>query len=179
MGQILKPKLPSDEALVARVKEGDETALNTLYERYMEKVYFRIGGQVPRQDVEDVTQEVFLALVRSLTTFRAACSFSTWVNSLINKKVADYYRRKYSRKEVNWGYGEQGQRHHQPAREKEVMVKEILHRLPKHYREVILERLAEGMSFKEVADSMDYSLEAAKSLYRRALDAFRKEWGEI
>lgn len=179
MGQMLKPRLPSDEALVARVKEGDETALESLYERYLEKVYFRIGGQVPRQDVEDVTQEVFLALVRSLTTFRAACSFSTWVNSLINKKVADYYRRKYSRKEVSEEYSEQGQASRHEPRERDVMVKEILHRLPRHYREVIRERLAEGMSFKEIAESMDYSLEAVKSLYRRALDAFRKEWSKI
>jgi len=179
MRQMLKPRLPTDEALVARVKEGDEAALGTLYERYLDKVYFRIGGQVPRQDIEDVTQEVFLALVRSLATFRAACSFSTWVNSLINKKVADYYRRKYSRKEVNEDYSQPGSNIRYEARDKEVMVKEIMHRLPNHYREIIRERLAEGMSFKEIAESMDYSLEAAKSLYRRALDAFKKEWSKI
>lgn len=168
----------SDEALIVSLKEGDLAAFESLYDRYLDRVYRRVRAHVPREDVEDVTQEVFLAVVRSLATFRAASSFSTWVHSIINKKVADYYRRRHQVEMDNPAEGPQ-ERPSGQAREREVMVKEILWRLPEHYRQIIISHLAEGISLQEIAHQEGSSLEGAKSLYRRALGAFKREWEKV
>lgn len=173
-----KSETATDEALVARFKEGDANAFEALYDRYLNKVYSRVRAQIPFSEVEDVTQEVFIAVLRSLPAFRATCAFSTWVIAIVNKKVADYYRRKYHRHEEGLE-GHEGGLLSIESKEGEVVVKGALHKLHSRYQEVLVQRLAEGLSFQEIAQLNGSSLEAAKSMYRRALEAFKKEWEKI
>jgi RNA polymerase sigma-70 factor (ECF subfamily) len=58
-------------------------------------------------------------------------------------------------------------------------VRQALLRLPERYREVLLLRFAEGLPFQEVAQVLELSLEATKSLYRRAVAAAHKELGGL
>jgi DNA-directed RNA polymerase specialized sigma24 family protein len=51
--------------------------------------------------------------------------------------------------------------------------------LPDHYQEILLLRFAEGLKFREIARTMGQSLEATKSLYRRAMDALRDIVGDL
>jgi RNA polymerase sigma-70 factor (ECF subfamily) len=53
-----------------------------------------------------------------------------------------------------------------------------LNEVPEHYREVVLLRFAEGLSFKEIAGVQGASLEATKSLFRRAIAALKTQFGE-
>lgn len=178
MKVIPKTEAVTDEALVARFKGGDVNAFEALYDRYLHKVYARVRAQIPSSDVEDVTQEVFISVLRSLPAFRAISAFSTWVIAIANKKVADFYRRKYLRP-VESLEEHQGWQPAVEAKEGETMVKEVLHKLHDRYREILIERLAEGRSFQEIAQLNGSSLEAAKSMYRRALETFKKEWEKV
>ena len=54
-----------------------------------------------------------------------------------------------------------------------------LQRLPEHYQEVLFLRFAEGLPFEQIAGTLDISLEAAKSLYRRAIAAVAEEMQEV
>ena len=52
-------------------------------------------------------------------------------------------------------------------------------RLPEHYQEIILQRFADSLSFPEIAVERGQSLEAVKSLFRRAMSALREQMGEV
>jgi RNA polymerase sigma-70 factor (ECF subfamily) len=170
---------PSDETLVDQVQNGEWGAFEVLYQRYLPRVYNRLRALIPPDDMEDLTQEVFLAAVRSLSSFERDSAFSTWLHAIINHKVSDYYRRTEKRKDKERLFYDQEVRLTSsspwPRAEDRALVRQILLRLPEQYREVLLLRFAEGLPFKEIAQDMDLSLEATKSLYRRAITAARKE----
>lgn len=174
----------TDEQLVKRAQAGDKEAFLTLYNRYLDKVYNRVKSRIPANDVDDVTQEIFMAIVRSIKRFRHQSKFNTWVYTIANRQIADYYRRRnragrdqdpISLEIVT--YNEPSYEHEQL--DEQAALKRALNVIPEHYRQIVMYRFAEGLSFQEIADEMDKSLEAVKSLYRRAIQAIRDEVGEV
>jgi len=170
---------PGDETLVDQVQNGKWEAFEVLYQRYLPRIYNRLRALTPLEDVEDLTQEVFLAVVRSLSSFERDSAFSTWLYAIINHKVSDYYRRRGKREDMERSFDNHEarwlSRDPWPRSEDRTLVRQILLRLTERHREVLLLRFAEGLPFKEVAQAMDLSLEATKSLYRRAIAAAHKE----
>jgi RNA polymerase sigma-70 factor (ECF subfamily) len=169
---------PSDEMLLHQAQAGDWEAFGTLCERYLPRVYNRLRAVIPHQDVEDLTQEVFVAVVRSLRSFRSDSAFSTWLYGITKHKVSDYHRRKRKHGDTERSMLEEPwspARDPSPTVHNTLLVRQILLSLPERYREVLLLRLAEGRSFREVAQLLNLSLEATKSLYRRAIAAAHKK----
>jgi RNA polymerase sigma-70 factor (ECF subfamily) len=168
----------SDEYLIQQFIQGNELAFNTLYHRYVKVVYNRVRYVTPETDVEDVTQEVFIAVLHSLPSFRGEAKFSTWLRTLTDNKVAENYRKRYRKKEtmqVDLEYAEQSSDHSNVSfLEDLITIQHALNSLPKQYREVILLRFAEGMPFNEIADCLNKNLEATKSLHRRAIAALKE-----
>ena len=172
----------SDEYLIQQFVQGNELAFDTLYHRYVKAVYNRVRYVTPEIDVEDVTQEVFIAVLHSLPSFRGEAKFSTWLRTLTNNKVAEYYRKR-SRKievvQVDLEYAEQSSDHNNASSlEDLITLQRALNELPGQYREVILLRFAEGMQFNEIADCLNKNLEATKSLHRRAISALKESLEE-
>lgn len=161
-----------DEELARMTQTGDRAAFEILCDRYLHRVYGRLCALLPSEAVEDVTQEVFLAALRSIGRYRGDALFHVWLAALIRHKVADYYR------------------HHEPETvllddatedryatdiEERALVRIALNRLPTHYQEILLMRFAEGLPFEQIARLLNLSLEATKSRYRRAVAAIAQE----
>ncbi|MEW6717241.1 MAG: sigma-70 family RNA polymerase sigma factor [Chloroflexota bacterium] len=181
-----RPVTASDETLVHQAKNGSLEAFRQLYGRYFPIIYNRVQYTVPDEDVEDITQEVFIAVIQSLRKFRGEAAFSTWIRSLTKHKIADYYRRKGRRNvsiydninEVNASdLKSKGQRIFSEVNrfEERILLRQALKKIPEHYREILLLRFAEGLRFHEISDLQGHSLEATKSLFRRAVALLRKE----
>lgn len=179
---------PSDQELILLIQQGKVDAFNILYERYLPVVYGRVRYTIPEEDIEDVTQEVFIAVMRSLKTFRGDSRFSTWLRTLTNRQIADYYRRrKPSESSLDPGEtglidsGNPGTRHHSISSganlEERLMLRQALRQLPENHQEVIFLRFAEGLQFNEIAALQGQSLEAVKSLFRRAIAGLQKQIG--
>ena len=169
----------SDEHLIQQFVQGDLLAFDSLYHRHVKAVYNRVRYVVPEMDVEDVTQEIFLAALCSLPTFRGEAQFTTWLRTLTNHKVAEYYRRRARKKETMQvdliQAEERSDQSNTSSLEDQLALQIILYNLPNHYREVILLRFAEGMPFNEIANQLKKDLEATKSLFRRAICAVREK----
>jgi len=167
----------SDEHLIQQFVQGDLLAFDSLYNRHVKAVYNRVRYVIPATDVEDVTQDVFLAALCSLPTFRGEAQFTTWLRTLTNHKVAEYYRRRSRKKEsmqVDMIYAEgRSDQSNGVSLEDLIALQNGLNNLPKQYREVILLRFAEGMPFNEIANQLKQNPEATKSLFRRAISALR------
>jgi RNA polymerase sigma-70 factor, ECF subfamily len=174
--------VPSDEELANSTQMGKQDAFALLYERYFPTVYARVRFKVPEGDVEDVTQEVFIAVLKSLNSFRGQSKFSTWIWTVTNRKIADYYRsRKISPSEQD-DYEEQIDHslpnqarmaeHHQDDL---TTIQRVLCELPKNYQDILLMRLVDDMPFNEIARQNGQSLAATKSLFRRSVAALAKK----
>ncbi len=86
---------PSDGDLVARCCAGDHAAWRALYERHFSAVFRFVSALgVPRDDREDAAQEVFVAVYRSLPSFRGEAQLSTWIYRIAARHAQRLSRRR-------------------------------------------------------------------------------------
>src|SRR5215510_3286644 len=92
---LIERALDQDSTLVARCLRGDETAWEDLVRLHTRRVYglcFRFTGS--SQEAQDLTQEVFLRVFRTVRTFKSAeGSFATWLSRVTRNLLIDHYRR--------------------------------------------------------------------------------------
>lgn len=185
-------KIINDDELIRSAQQGKPEAFTALYERHVPTVYRRVRFIIPEQDVEDVIQEIFIAVMRSLKSFRYESQFSTWLRTLVNRQVADYYRRNATqRKLVDLGEHQEDDESDQPGKlsihlishptdlDDAVTLRFALADLSESYREIILLRFADGLQFNEIAALTGKSLDATKSLFRRAVADLKKQVEQI
>jgi RNA polymerase sigma factor (sigma-70 family) len=158
-----------DEELILRIKEGDARSFDTLVRTYFPKTYRKVLTLVPVEDAEDVTQDIFLNLVRSIDNFEGKSAFATWFNRIIANRVADYYRKAFRQKDRF--ISEEEIIKHEPSEEanSNMEMEDLLMNLPERYREVILMKLYYNLSFAEIASALGVTYEAARSRYRRGI----------
>ena len=90
----------TEALLIADLCEGDETALAPLIEKYKRMVY-RLAMQITKNhaDAEDVMQETFLKVYRSIRTFRKDAAFETWVYRITVNEALNFVKRRERRQE--------------------------------------------------------------------------------
>lgn len=162
-----------DKHLIEKIQSGNKDAFLELYNRYINKVYRRVKSRIPVSDVEDVTQEIFIAVARSIHKFEKRSKFNTWLYTIVNRHIADYYRKANRTSDTDAVDIEAETLSPQlsvtHAVDEKIIMQQALIQLPENYQEIILMRFADGLTFAEIAHRRGQSLEAAKSLYRRAI----------
>ena len=170
-----------DSSLVQLAVNGNQEAFNHLYERYFTQVYNRVSYLIPTEDIDDVTQEVLIAMLQSLKSFRGDAKFGTWLRVITNRHIANYYRK--NKNSLNDGpldaesYQLSSPQNIAESGLNRIYIQTGLAKIPEHYREILLLRFAEGLKFQEIAEVQEKSLDATKSLFRRAITALRDQLG--
>lgn len=168
----------ADEFLVAQAQAGNREAFLALYQRYITIVYRRLRSRIPPADVEDLAQDIFMGLIHSLGQFKGKARFSTWLYTIVSRRIADYYRSRQRKSDGMLSLDDTNAPQiasSDELPEDAVLLQKALGTLPEHYREVLLLRFADDLPFAEIATLKNQSLEAIKSLYRRALQALKQE----
>jgi RNA polymerase sigma-70 factor (ECF subfamily) len=172
----------SDEELARMAQKGKQDAFVLLYERYFPNVLARVRFKVPENDAEDVTQEIFIAVLKSLGSFKGQAKFSTWLWTITNRKIVDYYRSRKDKLVEQDDYEEAVTRnlHNQSSsveddRDDLVSIQHALGALPQNYQDILMMRFVDEMPFNEIALRNGQSLEATKSLFRRSVSALSKK----
>jgi RNA polymerase sigma-70 factor (ECF subfamily) len=174
-----------EEVLARQAQQGDRDAFLELYQLYFNKVHNRVKSRVPVQHAEDVTQEIFIAVARSLNHFEQRSKFSTWLYTIVNRQIAEFYRRRQNfteRQSVSLDSVElflEASDGETDQMDECALIQQVLHELPEHYQEIILLRFADGLTFIEIAEQRGQSLEAVKSLYRRAIQSLRSQMDRV
>jgi RNA polymerase sigma-70 factor, ECF subfamily len=167
----VQPTFNEDE-IIKSARAGKLESFSLLYELYLPVVYKRVRYTVPPEDVEDLTQEIFITVIRSIHGFRGESKFGTWLRTLTNRQIADYYRRRH---EPEVGLIDEHKAPENLATSDEMIIlRQAIVRLPEKYREIIYLRFVEEKPFSEIATQTGRSLEAVKSLFRRAVIALDK-----
>ncbi len=184
----------SDNQLVDLfVLDSDELAFNEIFNRYYEKIKrFALKKLADVDEAEDIVQEVFITLIRSLSSFRGESKFSTWLYAVtlntirmrLREKVKD--RRSISIDNDDYinsinniaSKSSKNSRLNNPEDvyiNKEFVEKlhQALESIPEKYKEVFVFRNINQLSNQEIADNLGISLAAVKSRVHRARQHLR------
>jgi RNA polymerase sigma-70 factor (ECF subfamily) len=169
-----------EESLVKQAIEGDQVAFSRLYEEYFDKIYRYIAVRIgDRIEAEDMTQQVFLKAVKSISSYKwKGVPFSAWLFRIAHNQVVDHLRKKKKQPATLFdeslvGGGSDPQ--HMAERNLDIeQLKKATEKLTKAQSEVISLRFAGGMSIAEVSKTMGRSEGAVKALQHSAIVALRK-----
>ena len=170
--------IPLTEArsLVARARAGDDEALEHLYRAYERGVYTLARRLTPSaEDAEDVLQETFLEVCRSLGRWRGDGSLWGWIRTIAASKALMRYRREKVR-EADELDDVAGPRHDDvPLR---MDLEAAMARLPERSRAVVWLHDVEGYTHEEIAELMGQTASFSKSQLARAHQKLRGWLGE-
>jgi RNA polymerase sigma-70 factor (ECF subfamily) len=185
----LKAKLfqQNDEQLVKKYISGSESALEELLIRYQQKVFSYILTVVRNKELaEDLFQETFIKVINTLRTgnYREEGKFSQWIMRIARNLIIDYFRRNQKMSFVENSYGvDIFDGFSEPSMSIEQMIitkqihdslRDLITLLPKEQREVLMMRLYQDMSFKEIAEQTNVSINTALGRMRYAILNLRK-----
>jgi RNA polymerase sigma-70 factor (ECF subfamily) len=91
----------AEAELIARCRRGDARAWDELFDRHYGPVgrfVFQLSPEFTREDVEEICQEVFLSVVRNLSSFKGASQFQTWLFRIASNKARDFRERRLAAK---------------------------------------------------------------------------------
>lgn len=169
----------SQHDLAAQARQGDTGALAALYELHRPAIfrflYYRVGE---RELAEDLTSEVFLRMIRSLSASRKDGSLRAWLFQVARNLVIDHYRKNSGRAPVALEERLTSTADNPIASVEQQMTSEHLNRalscLPDDQRDVVLLRFIAGMPLADTAQALEKTEDAVKGLQRRALIAMRE-----
>lgn len=170
-----------DNIYLERFLTGEEQGFEMLVRKYQNRalniVYSLIGKD---RESEDITQEVFLKVYRSLRSFRRRCRFSTWLYRIVINTTYDFLRRRRNvtpdedTAERNSSI-EINPREVFFAREREAEVRRALQRVPLSFRPALVLKDIEGLSYNEIAGILRCSVGTVESKIYRARQFLKKE----
>lgn len=182
-----------ERALIEQARDGHEKAFAQLVETHSEKIIqlaWRLVGN--RSEAEEISQEAFLRLFKSLATFRGDSRIGTWLYRTVSRLAIDHLRRERLKRKLFFFRNaeqdsdplemavSQGASPHDQlqARETAAQMQQLLNRLPARQKAVFVLRHMEELSLKEIAGMLDLSEGTVKTHLHRAVSLFRKEFSE-
>ena len=170
---------PSDAALIARWRGGDERAATILVERHAPAVSRFVASMGERGEVEEVVQDTFVRAFGSIDRFREASSLRTWLFSIARNLCRDRARanrRAPTAVPIDETHALTGD---DPlgaavAMETEGRVRAAMDGLTETQRAVFTLRVTEGLSYREIADVVETTEGAARVHYHNAVRAVKE-----
>lgn len=174
--------LETDELLLHKIIQGDNSSFGTLVERYQHQIFnmaLRMSGH--REDARDITQETFIKAFNYLSSFRYESGFKTWLYRIASNTCLDYMRRRSRdstrriERPPEEGYDpleqipdiKPGPEESAIRRERRDAVRKALERLPESYRLPLVLQHYQGLSYREIAAALNIPEKTvATRLYR-------------
>jgi RNA polymerase sigma-70 factor, ECF subfamily len=180
-----------DAALMLRVKRGDRAAFAELVEKYKQPLFNFVSRTLRDEtETEDVAQNTFLQVWKSRARYQCTAKFSTWLFTIARNLCLNEIRRRSrhpaeSLEETHAEHDDQPSRQYEDKKiflptetalhgELAQKIEEALAELPENQRTAILLCRQDELSYEEIADVLDCSLSATKSLIHRGRE-FLKE----
>jgi len=190
---------PSDDAFQdlapqerERLRARDPEALELFYLRYFDRVYGYVRRLLREEHLaEDVTQEIFMHIHRSLPSYDPGRDLRPWVFTIATNKIRDHWRSRGHRDGLRESAVEEGagdsyavSPHRGPteileANEVSDLVGRAIDGMPEIMRTTLVLRYFEGLSFAEIGRIVERNETAVRKRYSRALEELRKALGKV
>jgi len=178
-GEAGGPAEPGEiEALIQRCLQGDQIAWDAIVRQYRRKVFnvaYKFVGQ--HEQAEDLTQDIFLKIFKSLATFDRRANFQTWLISVSRNLCIDHYRSvRQERQTIDRQVdpNELSPVSHEPGpiaaieqKDRVALLREALAALPESLRTAVLMRDIQELTYQEIADRLRLPEGTVKSRINR------------
>ena len=179
----------NDFELIQQLRSGDEQAFKILVETYQDMVFNTALSIVQNaEDAEDVAQEVFIRVFRSIHSFKGESKLSTWIYRITTSCALDQVRSRKSKKRFAFlqrlfGNGNEPLHEvpdfHHPGvamdqKENAARLFKAINRLPENQKIAFTLHKLENLSYQEIGEVMQTSVSAVESLMHRAKQNLRK-----
>ncbi|WP_264551562.1 RNA polymerase sigma factor [Flavobacterium sp. N2038] len=176
-----------DALLVKNYVDGNEVALSTLIKRHESKIYGFIYSKIADRDISnDIFQDTFIKVIKTLksNSYNEEGKFLPWVMRISHNLIVDHFRK--TKKMPMYRETEEFSifsimsddsltiESKMIADQVEVDLKKLIEELPDDQKEVLLMRMYQDMSFKEISELTDVSINTALGRMRYALMNLRK-----
>src|SRR6202163_332718 len=166
------------EALIQRCLQGDQLAWDAIVQRYRRKVFNTAYKFVGRHEqAEDLTQDIFLKIFKSLETFDRRANFQTWLISVSRNLCIDHYRRVRKEREtidrdidaneLSPASPDEGPVAAIEQQDRVMLLRQALAALPESLRMAVLMRDIQERSYQEIADTLRLPEGTVKSRINR------------
>ncbi|MGH9970155.1 MAG: RNA polymerase sigma factor [Pyrinomonadaceae bacterium] len=192
MNMIASPTLwreASDRELVATATTGVEGSFEELVRRYQRPIsayVYRMVGDY--ESALDLTQEIFIKVYGSLARYRAEFRFSTWIYKIAHNAAVDHLRRSAGR-ERSLSNGTEGDQYDIPIesgslspeqeserQERKLEIESVVRSLPGAYRELIVLRHSQDLTYEEIVSVTGLPLGTVKNRLFRAREMMRQQF---
>jgi len=179
-----------EKELILLLKKNDEKAFQVLVDLFSKKVYNTCIGMLQnREDAEDVTQDIFIAIHLNSKEFKEESSLSTWIYRITVNKCLEFIRKKSRKKRfgifksIFSSDGERAIQNHSDFihpgiqlenQERAKILFKAIDLLPEQQRTAYILHKMEQVSYNEIADIMQLSLSAVESLLFRGKQNLKK-----
>ncbi|MDP4182647.1 MAG: RNA polymerase sigma factor [Bacillota bacterium] len=181
--------LDRDEILIKNVLDGNADSFSILVQCYQNQLYkFLYKLTMSKEDTEDILQEVFIRVYNNLYKYSSRWSFSTWLYSIAVNVFKSHYRKKK--------YDEHNNIHPEELdvltcsiidypevayeiKEQRVLIVQLINSLKSDQKIALILKHVQGFSYKEIADILDVSPEAAKMKVQRAKQIILKKYDQL
>jgi len=183
----MKKELIADAVLVSNYIKGDESALSALITRHKQKIYSFIYSKVYDRDVtEDVFQDTFIKVIRTLKLgkYNEEGKFLPWVMRIAHNLVIDHFRKnsRMPKFDNNQEFNIFSVISDSSLNAEKTIIKEqvqedvrrLIEELPEDQKQVLVMRMYNDMSFKEISENTGVSINTALGRMRYALINLRK-----
>ncbi len=167
----------TDGESIKKVLDGDSSAFRDILERHQDKIFRLCAGMVGDSNADDAAQESFLKAYKNLSRFNGQSQFSTWLYRIASNHCLDMIKKRRAQREESlekmtsetgdssWLFADKSS--FTTDVEKRETVKFLLDRLSPDEKIILVLREQEGLTYDEIAETLEISLETVKiRLYR-------------
>ena len=181
---------PSDDEIIRRILDGDVNAFERLLVKYQEQVLKIVRKHIPYGQGEETAQDVFVRAYQSLPTFKGKSGFKQWLSAITVRTCYDFWRKQYRSREFSMSMltekqqdwlekvmsDQSSQLFNEQSSQKEAreMLDWALNRLSAENRMVLELIYLEGLSGKEAAELLGWSVANVKIRSHRSRKKLRK-----
>ncbi len=178
--------MDDDRILIQKILAGDRELYSQIIRKYQGPVIRLCRSFLSAQeDAEDMAQEVFVKAFYALERFKGDSAFYTWLYRIASNQCLDYLRKKSRRPEQSWdellekkGSEIEGLLSKNEAEEKPFdpeLVQQVLSHLPPDFKMILVLRDIQGLSYEEIGQTLQCSLDAVKGRLKRARQHFKEK----
>jgi len=169
---IVQPDKRREAVLVESIRSGDEEAFAQLYRMFAPTINAVVLARVPRDEVQDIVQEVFISAFRNIESLKDANSVGPWLTKIARNRAAEFYRKLKPNDELDEQIARPANRKGEAAE-----VLRAIRSLSDAYAETLIMRLVEGMTAKEISERTGLKPESVRVNLHRGMEKLRESLG--